>query len=217
MNDSGPVNNQDVSGDVGSYRELLSAGEVRRRCHLIGEMAMNGNANWFTVNQPRISRCVKLVRDTCLKYYPDITKGQNIPLHSRWRHFNIDHINLWEHYTSSFAGSRLDLARSAVDLAFLSVLLDAGAGEKWHYHDPVTGNMLSRSEGLAAASIDLFFQPRSTQRRRPGLDTRCGGPGKRDTGQAGPGFPVINRKSPVRIIGPGRTFTGPGPGAGQSR
>ena len=157
MNDSGPVNNQDVSGDVGSYRELLSAGEVRRRCHLIGEMAMNGNANWFTVNQPRISRCVKLVRDTCLKYYPDITKGQKIPLHSRWRHFNIDHINLWEHYTSSFAGSRLDLARSAVDLVFLSVLLDAGAGEKWHYQDPVTGNLLSRSEGLAAASIDLFF------------------------------------------------------------
>lgn len=151
------MNSESVSGDAGPYRELLCAAEVRRRCHLIGEMAMNGNASWFTVNESRIRRCVSLVRETCLKHYPGISKGQKIPLHSRWRHFMVNDTDLWKHYTHSFSGDRIDFARSAVDLVFLSVLLDAGAGEKWRYHDPVTGTVLCRSEGLAAASIDLFF------------------------------------------------------------
>jgi hypothetical protein len=135
------------------YGDLLSAAAVRQRCFKIGEIAMNGNANWFAINEPRFSRCVSLVKESCLKNYPDL----NIPMHSRWRHFAVNGKNLWQHYTSEFSGSKLDLARSAVDLVFLSVLLDAGAGNTWKYRDPVTGNQLSRSEGLAAASIDLFF------------------------------------------------------------
>jgi len=49
------------------------------------------------------------------------------------------------------------ISRTAIDLIFVSVLMDAGAGPDWRYTDPVTAATLSRSEGLAAASIDLFF------------------------------------------------------------
>jgi Protein of unknown function (DUF1688) len=38
----------------------------------------------------------------------------------------------------------------------VSVLLDAGAGDAWRYREPATGMVLSRSEGLAVASFDLF-------------------------------------------------------------
>ncbi len=144
----------EVSGDeFGPYESLLSSSEVRVRCHQIGEMAMNGNANWFVVNEPRFKRCVGLVKDSCLKNYPDL----KIPLHSRWRHFVVDGKDLWKHYTEGYTGNVIDLARSAADLAFVSVLLDAGAGSHWRYNDPVTGKELHRSEGLAAASLDLFF------------------------------------------------------------
>lgn len=38
----------------------------------------------------------------------------------------------------------------------LSVLLDAGAGMRWRYCDPVTGLTYSKSEGLAVASLHAF-------------------------------------------------------------
>jgi len=47
-------------------------------------------------------------------------------------------------------------ARSAFDLAVVSVFLDAGAGVAWRYVEPATGAVLARSEGLAVASFDLF-------------------------------------------------------------
>jgi hypothetical protein len=49
-----------------------------------------------------------------------------------------------------------DRARAAIDLAFVSVLLDAGAGDKWHYREAASGKTFARSEGLAVASIDMF-------------------------------------------------------------
>ncbi len=47
-------------------------------------------------------------------------------------------------------------ARAAFDLAIVSVLLDAGTGAQWRYHDRVTGKQIGRSEGLALASLDMF-------------------------------------------------------------
>jgi len=47
-------------------------------------------------------------------------------------------------------------ARSAFDLVITSVLLDAGAGAGWHYHDRATGLVAGRSEGLALASLRWY-------------------------------------------------------------
>jgi hypothetical protein len=47
-------------------------------------------------------------------------------------------------------------ARSAFDLVITSVLLDAGAGAGWRYHDRATGLVAARSEGLALASLRWF-------------------------------------------------------------
>jgi hypothetical protein len=67
--------------------------------------------------------------------------------------------DLWQHYRQTHltdAGAAT-VARSAIDLVVLSVIMDAGAGPDWRYRDPVTGATLGRSEGLAAATLDLFF------------------------------------------------------------
>jgi hypothetical protein len=53
-------------------------------------------------------------------------------------------------------GEGLEFARTAADLAVVSVLLDAGAGAAWRYHDAATGQTLGRSEGLAVASLRMF-------------------------------------------------------------
>jgi len=41
-------------------------------------------------------------------------------------------------------------------LFFVSVLLDAGAGDEWSYMEPGTGFKYERSEGIAVASLYMF-------------------------------------------------------------
>ena len=48
---------------------------------------------------------------------------------------------------------KAETARARIDVAAVSALLDAGAGPGWHYHEAETGQVFSRSEGLAVASI----------------------------------------------------------------
>ena len=79
--------------------------------------------------------------------YPDL----NIPFHSRWRHFEAGGVDR----------SRLDAAgtavhRAMIDLAVVSVLLDAGAGPDWHYDEAQSGQRFTRSEGLGVASWHAF-------------------------------------------------------------
>lgn len=47
--------------------------------------------------------------------------------------------------------------RSLLDLFFVSVLLDAGAGDTWRYVEPEMGNVYNRSEGIAVASLYMFL------------------------------------------------------------
>ena len=46
--------------------------------------------------------------------------------------------------------------RRLIDLFLVSVLLDAGAGNKWQYKSKESGKYYSRSEGLAVASLEMF-------------------------------------------------------------
>ena len=50
----------------------------------------------------------------------------------------------------------LELTRRLIDLFFVSVLLDAGAGDVWKFSEPGTGNVYNRSEGIAVASLYMF-------------------------------------------------------------
>lgn len=50
----------------------------------------------------------------------------------------------------------LEITRRLVDLFFVSVLLDAGAGDHWRYTEPGTHQTYERSEGIAVASLYMF-------------------------------------------------------------
>lgn len=50
----------------------------------------------------------------------------------------------------------MELTRRLVDLFFVSVLLDAGAGDKWRWIEPGTDRTYERSEGIAVASLYMF-------------------------------------------------------------
>lgn len=50
-----------------------------------------------------------------------------------------------------------ELTRRLIDLFFVSVLLDAGAGDHWNYVEPGTQKSYERSEGIAVASLYMFL------------------------------------------------------------
>jgi Protein of unknown function (DUF1688) len=132
---------------------LRSPGAVRERCHAILRMAEQGALTHFALDAARLDDVAGYVAGVILQNYPDL----RIPYHSRWRHFEAGGIDRWAGLARQLHGRDAgEVARARIDLCTVSVLLDAGAGATWRYHEPDTGLVLQRSEGLAAASLHAF-------------------------------------------------------------
>ncbi len=132
---------------------LLSADAVRERAHEIFQQGIDGRLAHFSVNLDKLLWTADYVAQVIWTNYPHL----NIPLHSRWRHFVFGARDFWaERRSATNWSNAAGQNRAAFDLALISVLLDAGAGSKWRYRDPVTGLIVTRSEGLALASLRTF-------------------------------------------------------------
>lgn len=129
------------------YRYLLSVEAVHERAEQMFEIAMENNAH-FQVDLKKLPAIADFIIKITRANYP-LTK---IPLHSRWRHFEIHGENRAQFLAEL---PLVESVKSRLDLAVISVLLDAGAGSQWGYADR-WGKRLTRSEGLAAASLDMF-------------------------------------------------------------
>ena len=130
---------------------LRSATAVRARCELVHRWVAEGRSPHFTLDEARLPTIAGYVAEVIRAQYPDL----KIPYHSRWRHFSAGGIDRWSELVPRFADP-IERARSAIDLATASVLLDAGAGDAWRYREPESGLVLARSEGLAIAGLDMF-------------------------------------------------------------
>lgn len=70
----------------------------------------------------------------------------------------------------------LELTRRLIDLFFVSVLLDAGAGDHWRFAEPGSDRKYERSEGIAVASLYMFNSfafTDSTSGKTPSVNGRC--------------------------------------------
>ncbi len=107
----------------------------------------------WTLNLDALPACADFVAEVVRKRYPTL----DVPFHARWRHFVFGGRDLWAELAGETAWRDAEArARSYFDLAITSVLLDAGAGPAWRYHDPSSDIIAGRSEGLALASLRLF-------------------------------------------------------------
>jgi Protein of unknown function (DUF1688) len=134
-------------------RSLLSAKAVRERAHEMLAVGLRGELEHFTVDMDALVPAAQVVAELIRVNYPDL----NVPVHARWRHFVIGARDLWAERAAQAAWpTAAAKARAEFDLAIVSVLLDAGAGPGWKYLDVVTEQVVSRSEGLAVASLRMF-------------------------------------------------------------
>jgi hypothetical protein len=136
---------------------LLSPQAIRARTKLLYEAAVGGGTH-FRVRDEKLDEVSEFVLQVTLENYPDL----KIPFHSRWGHFqageNGKKIDRLKELDALLGGvGAAEKARAKLDLAIVSVLLDAGAGMGWRYREPSTGCTLGRSEGLAIASFRMFI------------------------------------------------------------
>lgn len=120
---------------------------MRERCAIVFAAAERGETRHFRVAPARLDQAAGRVAAITRRRYPDLA----VPYHSRWRHFCVGGID-----RGALVAPEADIAeraRALIDLAFVSVLLDAGAGSGWRFREAETGQMPSRSEGLAVASL----------------------------------------------------------------
>jgi len=130
---------------------LLQPAAIRARAEQVFAYVAAGQSPWFALDLDKLEGAAAFVADVIRENYPDL----EIPYHARWRHFG----GRWERLAAGLGSISTDeRARIRIDLAVVSVLLDAGAGPDWHYKDPLSGETLARSEGLAVASIAAFEQ-----------------------------------------------------------
>jgi len=130
----------------GAAAALRSTTAIRERARHLLARARHGDSAWFAVDDGALTVAAAEVADVTRTRYPDL----NVPFHSRWRHFEAGGID-----RRAQLGDGLD-ARAMVDLAVVSVLLDAGAGPDWGYDEAATGQRFARSEGLGVASWHAF-------------------------------------------------------------
>ncbi|KZL22014.1 hypothetical protein PsAD2_00039 [Pseudovibrio axinellae] len=132
---------------------LLNAKAVRERANQLLELGLQGELEHFAVDLSHLAQAARRTLAATDNAYPD----RQIPFHARWRHFEAGGVDRW----SMLAGARRfsdvqGMGRAAFDLAIVSALLDAAAGNHWHYREAITGETYMHSDGLAVGSLSMF-------------------------------------------------------------
>jgi hypothetical protein len=137
---------------------LLSLRSIRERADIVGQVAKSGHLSHFELREDKLDDVVDFVASVIQRDFgPD--NFHKIPPHGRWQHFEVGNVsriaNLLDEWRKEGCDSA-ELTRRLIDLFFVSVLLDAGAGDHWRYTEPSTGQIYERSEGIAVASLHMF-------------------------------------------------------------
>jgi hypothetical protein len=135
--------------------KLRDPATIRTRCAAIRAEVAAGRSTWFSLDEARLDMAAERVAQVTRERYPSL----DIPYHSRWRHFEAGGLDRNTELAAALAGlDAAEQARCRIDLAVVSVLLDAGAGAAWRYAEAESGRTLTRSEGLGVASLRAFLR-----------------------------------------------------------
>jgi hypothetical protein len=133
---------------------LRTPAAIRERAEKMLKYVEDGRSAWFALDADGLEAAVQATLEVTRRRFPN---PATIPFHSRWRHFEAGGHDRWRALAERLPTVPPDeIARRRMDLAVVSVLLDAGAGAAWSYREPGTGETYARSEGLGVASFHMF-------------------------------------------------------------
>jgi len=142
----------------GDLQYLRTPAAIRARAEAMLTYVEDGRSLWFALDPNGLERAVQATLAVTRQRFANPAA---IPFHSRWRHFESGGRDRWAMLAPRLASlPPEEVARRRMDLAVVSVLLDAGAGAAWSYREPAgfggTGETYARSEGLGVASFHMF-------------------------------------------------------------
>ena len=141
----------DASTPTDAAALLRTTAAVRERAQALLARARAGESAHFTIHDGALDAAVHEVVQVTRERYPALA----FPYHSRWRHFEAGGVDRRGQLDDLLGdASAPERARAQIDLAVVSVLLDAGAGPDWRYDE--AGKVFARSEGLGVASFHAF-------------------------------------------------------------
>jgi hypothetical protein len=126
---------------------------IRERTSKVFELCKAGKTH-FEYHPDKLEEVSNFVLEVIKENYPEL----DIPFHSRWGHFKVGGHDRVSQLENRLVGDAMEKARTKLDLAITSVLLDAGAGPTWSYFEKNTGESFARSEGLGVASFHMFCE-----------------------------------------------------------
>lgn len=151
------------SVDTVAYLRTTQA--IRQRAHYLRDLAIRGDLEHFRYHPEALAPTAAYVCDLISAQYPTL----DIPLHSRFRHFAAGGKDRLSEVAFDAVMPR-DRGRMLVELVMISVLLDAGAGDSWHYTESPDGALYTRSEGLAVASWQMYWDGLFSSCATPAVD-----------------------------------------------
>ncbi|UKZ55957.1 hypothetical protein TrVGV298_009781 [Trichoderma virens] len=139
---------------------LKSLRAVRERSQIVLGAARNGGLNNFVFDEGRMKETAEFVAGviSCSETLAP-TDMQRFRLMEGGSTSASGGITRLENLVQKWQDSEVDdveITRRLIDLFFVSVLLDAGAGDTWAFREPGGDNAYGRSEGIAVASLYMF-------------------------------------------------------------
>ncbi|EGR44420.1 uncharacterized protein TRIREDRAFT_23408 [Trichoderma reesei QM6a] len=171
---------------------LKSLRAVRERSRIVLEAARNGGLSNFELDESWMKETAEFVAGVISRDFgPD--RYAEIPPHGRWEHFSIGGIPRLENLVKKWQDSEVpdvEITRRLIDLFFVSVLLDAGAGDTWAFREPGGDQAYGRSEGIAVASLYMFNDGAFS----------ASTDGNKATVDVGPQNPIVGAASRIELL-----------------
>lgn len=135
---------------------LISLSSVRERCYKVQEAAVRNRLKHFDIDFSKLDELVQFVISIIKRDYDTPTE---IPVYSRWRHFDIGgrpRLNNLLQNWSSLGQDKLEQTRKLIDILVIAVLMDIKPCQTWTYTEKSTGRVFKRKDGIAVAILELF-------------------------------------------------------------
>ncbi|KAG5644913.1 hypothetical protein DXG03_007465 [Asterophora parasitica] len=133
---------------------LRTVPAIRENCLRVFALAQQGKLQYFDYHPEKEADVAKFCVEIIKRDYG--TDFSSIKPHGRWRHLDAGIPRVRPLLAKFQPIDARDEIKRTVDLFLVSVLLDAGAGNAWSYHEKSSGLRFGRSEGLGVASVHMF-------------------------------------------------------------
>ncbi|XBW37223.1 hypothetical protein QEN19_002806 [Hanseniaspora menglaensis] len=150
---------KDKTPTVEYLRSISSVRETTSK--IFDYIKSTGKGKYYSLDLEKIPAVVEFLADKIITpTYPTHEDLATIPPHGRWQHLDCMNVSRMEKIISVWrktGDDEIEICKKIIDLFVFSVLIDAGAGNTWKYHEKATGLKIGRSEGLAVASYYMFL------------------------------------------------------------